>query len=349
MKDEIRITAADVSALRSPDLFSAWMDRMPKDRVRKVFRLKREEDRLRSLGAGVLLHLALAEAGYPEADGRIRLGRSGKPFLDGDVPLFFSLSHSGVWAMCALSSGPVGCDIERTGRYRPGLAERFFTAEEREVLRPDEPGAKERFARLWTRKESLAKAAGCGLSWSFASVSAAGDTAVYEGIRYRLWDLEPPDGYAASAAAERTCSSAAPVLKIVSLADFLSPCLIKRSNFENFKSAVCHRVKEKGDIMFIHDTLEGGDIRSYYDRGWYPECFYLLAMLDYISRKNGVPLCDEFDDLRQYKLEKPAYPAGVRAISLAAGNDSALRTAEEQAIPEFKRFNIIENDVRNVV
>ena len=135
----------------------------------------------------------------------------------------------------------------------------------------------------------------------------------------------------------------------VSMEELLAPCMVKRPSFENFKSTVCHRVKEKGDIPFIIDTLEHQDIRTYYDRKWYPESLYLLAMLDYISRENAIPLCDEYDDLRHCRLEKPIYPASVRAVSAASKNDEAMQRAAETAIPEFKRFNIIENDVRNVI
>ena len=122
----------------------------------------------------------------------------------------------------------------------------------------------------------------------------------------------------------------------------------KRSSFENFKSTVCHRVKELGDVSFMIDTLESNDIRTYYDRGWYPESLYLLVMLDYLSRVNDIPLGNEYDDLRQCKLEKPVFPASLLAMSVAAGNDSVLKEAVKSAIPEFLRFNIIENDVRSV-
>ena len=57
----------------------------------------------------------------------------------------------------------------------------------------------------------------------------------------------------------------------VSMEELLAPCFFKRISFENFKSAVCHRVKELGDIDFIIDTLESQEIRMYYGRKWYPE------------------------------------------------------------------------------
>ena len=52
----------------------------------------------------------------------------------------------------------------------------------------------------------------------------------------------------------------------VSMEDLLAPCFLKRSSFENFKSTICHRLKELGDISFIANTLESEEIRTYYDR-----------------------------------------------------------------------------------
>ena len=135
----------------------------------------------------------------------------------------------------------------------------------------------------------------------------------------------------------------------VSMEALLAPRMVKRPSFENFKSTVCHHVKELGDIDFIIDTLESQDIRTYFDRKWYPESLYLLAMLDYISRENNVPICDEYDDLRKCRLEKTVYPAGILAQAAASKKDDELRYAAMTAIPEFKRFNIIENEVRNVI
>ena len=131
--------------------------------------------------------------------------------------------------------------------------------------------------------------------------------------------------------------------------DLLDTCFAKRAGFENFKSSVCHRLKELGDIDFIIDVLRSGEIRTLLERRWYPEALYLLAMLDYISRENGVPLCTDYDDVRRYRLEKPVYPAGIRIRRIVENNEDALRQAENTAIPEFRRFNIMESEVRAVV
>jgi hypothetical protein len=122
-----------------------------------------------------------------------------------------------------------------------------------------------------------------------------------------------------------------------------------RSSFEIFKSNTCHHVKDIGDLDFFLDVLENDEVRKLYNKHWYPEALYLLAMIDYLSRINEIPLCSKYNDLRTRKLEKPIYPVGVLLNSEVLKSDEPLRIAEKEAIPEFRRFNIIESDVRNVV
>ena len=123
----------------------------------------------------------------------------------------------------------------------------------------------------------------------------------------------------------------------------------KRASFENFKSEICHRLKRMGDIDFMIELLEDDDISIYYSREWYPECFYALAMLDYLSRINDVPLCNKYDELRGMKLERLVYPSGVIASSVMERSDAPRERALQGAIPEFLRFNIVEGEVRDVI
>lgn len=121
-----------------------------------------------------------------------------------------------------------------------------------------------------------------------------------------------------------------------------------RCSFETFKSNTCHHVKDIGDIDFIIETLEADEIRRLYNRGWYREALYLLAMLDYLSRENNLPICTNYNDIRSRKLEKPCFPAGIVVSYAATGDESIKRKAIENAIPEFMRFNIVESEIRNV-
>lgn len=122
-----------------------------------------------------------------------------------------------------------------------------------------------------------------------------------------------------------------------------------RSTFDVFKSNVCHRVKDMGDIDFIIDVLESNIIRQYYDRKWMAECLYLLAMVDYLSRLNDLPLCAEYNDLRSKKLAKPLYPMSVVLADAVSHTTTHAERSIKNAIPEFMRFNIVESEIRNVV
>jgi len=119
-----------------------------------------------------------------------------------------------------------------------------------------------------------------------------------------------------------------------------------RIDFELFKSNVCHRLKEKGDIDFIIDLLEKDEITEHYK--WYPECLYLLAMLDYISRVNNVPICSRYEELRHLKLKKPLFPAGILILAKVNNDNTIKEEALSHSIPEFMRFNIVENEIRNI-
>lgn len=135
----------------------------------------------------------------------------------------------------------------------------------------------------------------------------------------------------------------------VSMEELLEPYVLSRPAFELFKSNVCHSLKELGDIDFLIKTIESNDIVTYYQRGWFPECLYLLAMVDYISRINGIPLCTDYNKIRRTKLRTKLYPVGIIIACTVSKNDDIKTKAEENAIPEFLRFNIVESEVRNVV
>ena len=123
---------------------------------------------------------------------------------------------------------------------------------------------------------------------------------------------------------------------------------IKRTGFTEFKSDMCHRLKFTGDLDFIIWLLEEDLILRYYGRQWYRESLYLLAMLDHLSKENELPLCDKYDDLRSVKLAEPLYPAMISIVAEESGNDTLKKKCMEEALPEFKKYNIIEGDIRDV-
>ena len=122
----------------------------------------------------------------------------------------------------------------------------------------------------------------------------------------------------------------------------------KRTAFEIFKSNICHLVKDKGDIDFVIEVLQSDEIRTLYRREWYAEAFYLLAMVDYLSRENQIPICADYQDIRGQKLKEPLYPASAVLSDEAMKTDRHRKECFKNAIPEFLNFNIVESEIRNV-
>ena len=165
IKNLIRLYSADVSVLSDPDLFRQAYCAVGDDRRAKVDRLRKFSDKCLSLGAGLLIRYALRERGI-EGLPEFSYGENGKPYIAGGP--HFSLSHSGSYAVCALSDVEVGCDVEKIGNANLKLARRFFLPEEYDVVASatSDEERNELFFRIWTLKESLMKCTGLGLELS---------------------------------------------------------------------------------------------------------------------------------------------------------------------------------------
>ncbi|MBR2338766.1 MAG: 4'-phosphopantetheinyl transferase superfamily protein [Clostridia bacterium] len=132
----------------------------------KAAQFQHPQDRALCLCAGWALDAALRTVGLRERTAVIVTGEHGKPFLSEYPRWHFNLSHSGDWAVCALSDAPIGVDIEQLReRDYLRLAQRHFSPDEVGALQTLSPTQQqERFFRLWTRKESWLKAQGIGLA-----------------------------------------------------------------------------------------------------------------------------------------------------------------------------------------
>ncbi len=134
----------------------------------------------------------------------------------------------------------------------------------------------------------------------------------------------------------------------LSAEEILSSACEQPVTFDWFKSEVCHEVKRKGEIKFIKELLKSNRIRSYYKQMKYEYSLYLLAMLDYLSRKNNIPICSDYNDLRTKKFKNPIFPQSILIEAKLAHDDSIKTNAIKNSIPEFIKFNIVENEVEDI-
>lgn len=136
------------------------------------------------LGEAMVRRLLRDLRGLEPSAYRILRGPHGKPYVQADIPVFFNLSHSGDYVVCAIGDEEVGIDIERRGKVRMGVARRFFHPEEVGAL---EAAPLERRTELffdyWAVKESYLKYTGEGLAASLSAckVSFAGTITIEKG------------------------------------------------------------------------------------------------------------------------------------------------------------------------
>ena len=175
----VYLTAAVATVPSSPDWARVWLvdlDAVVADESiltvterARAGRFVFDRDRRRFVAArGVLRTLLVQQAGA-ELPGDFDLGEEGKPFLPHPGAPSFNLSHSGRYALIAISeTHEVGADIEE---FKPvgdleALAEHHFTVRERSMWSSDGPDGSRLacFLRGWTRKEACLKALGAGLT-----------------------------------------------------------------------------------------------------------------------------------------------------------------------------------------
>ena len=153
----------------------------------EVLGYKNKEVALRRLLGETLISFALREYwGLPLGSYRILRGEKGKPFIVGRENVFFNLSHSGEYVVCAVSDREVGIDIEKRAKARMEVAGRFFHEGEVRMLKSLSGTEQDRlFFNYWSVKESFLKYIGTGLTRPLNSfiVTFTGErVSLYEGI-----------------------------------------------------------------------------------------------------------------------------------------------------------------------
>lgn len=121
--------------------------------------------RTKLLGETMTRQLLGAQFGLDAKHCRIVKGEHGKPYVEGVENVFFNLSHSGDFIVCAISDREIGIDIERIGKVRMAVARRFYHPGEVSVLESLSGDSQiDLFFRYWSVKESFLKYTGSGLS-----------------------------------------------------------------------------------------------------------------------------------------------------------------------------------------
>lgn len=111
-----------------------------------------------------------------------------------------------------------------------------------------------------------------------------------------------------------------------------------KEDFQTFRNNLHHDIK-RNDLQTVLGIIEHEDVEYYRLHGDYIKMLYLVATVDYISKKHEIPLCDKYDEIRNMKLEEPFF----------VGDSAFLNKGVDSGIEEFAKYNIVEGDLYDAV
>ncbi len=147
--------------------FEKWFDQMSDKRKKEVASMKVEQKKKLRIAADALCRKTISDyCGIAPEEITFGYSEKGKPFAK-DLPVHFSISHSGDYAVCAVSENEIGIDIEKIRPVNQRVADKFATEKEKEYILSSSNG----FFEIWTLKEAYFKCIGTGLGKNIKDVS----------------------------------------------------------------------------------------------------------------------------------------------------------------------------------
>jgi len=171
----------------------------------KIKRYRRRQDRQSALIGKLLLLEGMKGQGYSDICLDIlELDNNGRPRIDERID--FNISHSDAGAVCVLTvNGRVGIDLERVKPIDLSDFRTWLTQKEWASITESGDPLRE-FYKMWTMKESVMKADGRGLSVSPLDIHLIGNTALLDGRRWFLNEINIDSNCMCHVASNLPCS-----------------------------------------------------------------------------------------------------------------------------------------------
>lgn len=110
-------------------------------------------------------------------------GGKGKPYSAARPEIYFNMSHCETACACVTADREVGIDVERRFAFRPSLARRVCTEQERLLMERLSEAEQERLLQvLWSMKESYVKRDGRGLAYGLERIGLAAELVKLRGV-----------------------------------------------------------------------------------------------------------------------------------------------------------------------
>lgn len=143
------------------DILKYYLELLPQKFKQEVLKYRKLNDRYNCLFGKLMVCMGSHILGYNSFEfEKIIKDNYGKPYVL-DSNLNFNISHSGNTVVCVFSKQDVGIDIEEINEIDYSLFENVFSS--REFAEINNKGL-DKFYEFWTKKESVIKAIGKGMS-----------------------------------------------------------------------------------------------------------------------------------------------------------------------------------------
>lgn len=138
------------------------LSQLSEQRRQQALRFRHELGQRQCAAAYLLLCKALREQYGITEQPIFSYGEHGKPSIVGHPDIHFNLSHCSQAVVCAVSSQPVGVDVETIRHFKEPLARYTMNDDELSLITASSAPDVE-FVKLWTKKEAVLKLLGTGI------------------------------------------------------------------------------------------------------------------------------------------------------------------------------------------
>ena len=156
--DKNRIFLLKIDPSLSQDAYHYLLQLISEEKRARCLQFQFRQDALRVLyGELMIRYLICRQFSCDNKEISFYQNEEGKPYVK-NLPIYFNLSHSGDFVVCAISEQEVGVDIEQIKPIDLQLAKRYFHANEcKDLFAQKEADRLNYFFSLWTLKESYLK------------------------------------------------------------------------------------------------------------------------------------------------------------------------------------------------
>lgn len=168
----------------------------------KFLRYRRWQDKQAYLLGRLLLSLQLSKHGYKhDILKSINYTTFNRPFIK-EINADFSISHSGEYVVCAFSEvQKVGVDIEHIQLIDFENFSYILSVADKEAINRSVDKFRT-FFNIWSAKEAILKAHGCGLAGELDKLEISDDTGLFDGVEYTLKPLNIDNSYSSFIASD---------------------------------------------------------------------------------------------------------------------------------------------------